>query len=228
MTPVICAAADSPPAHISAMLAPTTSAAFGRRSGEVISTCCDEETRSGTASDGRLLFITASRIGTALDCAPTRNGRAPVGRKVALTCRASSRSSRTGRRVAPPRAKLLKEVTLMPPSRHWHSLLALAAVTAKSRTGLDGRFMRIGTLTFVLLCSGCFTYTRLATPTPARGSEVLATVSVPLEVRIGQITVHDVTLAQGRVAYVDPDSLVLTGTRSEERRVGKECRSRWS
>src|SRR2546427_440670 len=92
---------------------------FVRRSGEVISTSCDEETRSGTASDGRLLFITASRIGTALDCAPTRNGRAPVGGKVPLTCRASSRSSRTGRRVAPPRAKLLKEVTLMPPSRHW-------------------------------------------------------------------------------------------------------------
>src|SRR2546427_6221057 len=28
---------------------------FVRRSGEVISTSCDEETRSGTASDGRLL-----------------------------------------------------------------------------------------------------------------------------------------------------------------------------
>ena len=73
--------------------------------------------------------------------------------------------------------------------------------------------MRIAALSFVILCSGCLTYTRLATPTPARGSEVLATVSVPLEVRIGEITVHDVTFAQGRVAYVDPDSLVLTGTR---------------
>src|SRR2546425_7604482 len=41
----------------------------------------------------------------------------------------------------------------------------------------------------------------------------LATVSVPLDVRIGEITVHDVTFAQGRVAYVDSDSLVLTGTR---------------
>src|SRR5947209_17922219 len=124
MTPGVCAAADSPPAHISAMLAPTTSAAFVRRSGEVISTSCDEETRNRTASDGRLLFITASRIGTALDCAPTRNGRTPVGGKVRLTCRACSRSSRTRRRFAPPRAKLLKEVTLKPPSRHWHMLHA--------------------------------------------------------------------------------------------------------
>jgi len=73
--------------------------------------------------------------------------------------------------------------------------------------------MRIAALSFVILCSGCLTYTRLATPTPARGSEVLATVSVPLEVRIGEITVHDVTFARGRVAYVDSDSLVLTGTR---------------
>jgi len=64
-----------------------------------------------------------------------------------------------------------------------------------------------------VLLGGCFSYVQLATGTPGRGTEVVATVRTPLEVRLGDVTVHDVILAQGRVAYADPDSIVLSGTR---------------
>ena len=73
--------------------------------------------------------------------------------------------------------------------------------------------MRTAILGLITGLSGCFGYRQLGTAAPARGLEIAASVSAPLEVRIGDITVHDVTFAQGRVAYADGDSLVISGTR---------------
>jgi len=73
--------------------------------------------------------------------------------------------------------------------------------------------MRVTVVSLTMLLSGCFSYTRLATTTPGRGIEVVATVSSPLDVLLGDVTVHDVMRAQGRVAYADADSIVLAGTR---------------
>jgi hypothetical protein len=73
--------------------------------------------------------------------------------------------------------------------------------------------MRIAIVGLVTCLSGCFGYRQLRTATPARGVEIATSVTAPLEVRIGDITVHDVTFAQGRVAYADGDSIVISGTR---------------
>ncbi len=73
--------------------------------------------------------------------------------------------------------------------------------------------MRIAICGFGICLAGCFGYRQLGVTTPARGIEIAATVSAPLEVRIGDITVHDITFAQGRVAYADADSIVVSGTR---------------
>src|SRR3989449_11235905 len=73
--------------------------------------------------------------------------------------------------------------------------------------------MRIAVCGCGIFLTACFGYAQLGPTTPARGTEVAASVSAPLEVRIGELTVHDVTLAQGRVTYADADSLVIAGTR---------------
>jgi len=72
--------------------------------------------------------------------------------------------------------------------------------------------MRFALLSWVMPLSACFAYTPLETVVPTRGSEVVANLSAPLEVRVGELTVHDVKVAHGRVAYADADSLVLSGT----------------
>ena len=72
--------------------------------------------------------------------------------------------------------------------------------------------MRLAACGFGICLAGCFGYRQLGTITPARGAEITASVSAPLDVRIGEITVHDVTLVQGRVTYADADSLVIAGT----------------
>ena len=72
--------------------------------------------------------------------------------------------------------------------------------------------MRIAVCGCGIFLTACLGYAPLGPTTPARGAEIAANVS-PLDVRIGEITVHDVTLAQGRVTYADADSLVIAGTR---------------
>ena len=68
----------------------------------------------------------------------------------------------------------------------------------------------------VLVCltpmAACLSYTPIGDATPSRGSEVVATLA-PLDARVGEITVHHVTYVEGRVAFADADSLVITGTR---------------
>lgn len=73
--------------------------------------------------------------------------------------------------------------------------------------------MRVAICGFGILLVGCFGYRQLGTTTPARGVEIVVNVSTPLEVGIGDVTVHDVSFAQGRVAYADADSIVVSGTR---------------
>ncbi len=69
------------------------------------------------------------------------------------------------------------------------------------------------TLIGLLLClTACMSYTPLGNITPARGAEVVATVA-PLDARIGELTVHGVTRVEGRVAFADSDSLIITGNR---------------
>jgi len=63
------------------------------------------------------------------------------------------------------------------------------------------------------LLAGCFTYLPIGGTTPARGAEVVAQLSVPLEVPLGDVTVRRVATAAGRVAYADRDSLVLAAER---------------
>ncbi len=60
-----------------------------------------------------------------------------------------------------------------------------------------------------LLLGACFSYMALGTTTPVRGSEVVAHLSVPLAVPLQDVTVQEVYVATGRVAYADSDSLVL-------------------
>ena len=72
--------------------------------------------------------------------------------------------------------------------------------------------MRIAVCGCGIFLTACLGYAPLGPTTPARGAEIAANVS-PLDVRIGEITVHDVTLAQGRVTYADAESLVIAGTR---------------
>ena len=52
-------------------------------------------------------------------------------------------------------------------------------------------------LAFVIPLSACLSYTPLGNVTPARGAEVVATVT-PIDVRVGEITVHHVTRVEGR------------------------------
>ena len=73
--------------------------------------------------------------------------------------------------------------------------------------------MRIAVCGCGIFLTACLGYAPLGPTTPARGAEIAASVSAPLDVRIGEITVHDVTLAQGRVTYADAESLVIAGTR---------------
>jgi hypothetical protein len=63
-----------------------------------------------------------------------------------------------------------------------------------------------------MLLSACLTYTPLGTVSPARGAEVVARTA-PLDARVGEITVHHVTSVEGRVAFADADSLVVSGLR---------------
>ena len=60
----------------------------------------------------------------------------------------------------------------------------------------------------LLLC-GCVSYRELGTLTPARGSEVVATLTQPLAIPLEEVTVREVNVASGRVTYADADSLVL-------------------
>jgi len=73
--------------------------------------------------------------------------------------------------------------------------------------------MRVAVCGSGIFLTACFGYAPLGPTTPARGAEITARVSAPLEVRLGEITLNDVTLAQGRVTYADADSLVIAGTR---------------
>ena len=61
----------------------------------------------------------------------------------------------------------------------------------------------------LLLLGGCFSYVALTGDMPARGSEVVARLSVPLAIQLQDVTVRQVSMATGRVAYADADSIVL-------------------
>jgi hypothetical protein len=73
--------------------------------------------------------------------------------------------------------------------------------------------MRARVLCFATILSGCYSYTRVDTVAPPRNAEVVATLSMPVDVRVHEVTVHEVTFVEGRVAYADADSLVLSGRR---------------
>src|SRR5438477_8960414 len=49
-----------------------------------------------------------------------------------------------------------------------------------------------------------------------------------LDVQLAELARHSLTLPEGQRAAVEPLRARLESERSEERRVGKECRSRWS
>src|SRR5256885_15080412 len=71
-------------------------------------------------------------------------------------------------------------------------------------------------------------YFKSADPTPI-GNVMLTGINVPI--RIGNVTVMPGDLVVGDregVYFVPPQFLREVLDRSEERRVGKECRSRWS
>jgi len=67
-------------------------------------------------------------------------------------------------------------------------------------------------LLFVVL-GGSFSYVALSGAVPARGRDVVARLSPPLAVPLQDVTVREVTLATGKVAYADADSIVLTAQR---------------
>jgi len=73
--------------------------------------------------------------------------------------------------------------------------------------------MRVAVVSFAVLLSGCLSYTRMGPAAPRRGVEVVVKPSAPFDARVGEVTIHGVTLVEGRVAYADPDSLVVTGRR---------------
>ena len=73
--------------------------------------------------------------------------------------------------------------------------------------------MRIAVCGCGIFLTACFGYAQLGPTTPVRGAEITASLSAPLEVRIGELTVHDVNFAQGRVTYADADSIVVSATR---------------
>jgi hypothetical protein len=57
---------------------------------------------------------------------------------------------------------------------------------------------------------GCFSYAKLDTSVPPqRGWQVVATLSVPLDLRLQETTVHQVNVVAGQVVYVDADSVVI-------------------
>ncbi len=60
-----------------------------------------------------------------------------------------------------------------------------------------------------VLLAGCFSYLPLGTATPVRGRDVIARLSTPLAIPLQDVTVRQVTVTVGRVAYADADSLVL-------------------
>ncbi len=73
--------------------------------------------------------------------------------------------------------------------------------------------MRVTVVSLTVLLSGCLSYTRLGPAAPPRGVEVVVKPSAPLDARVGEVTIHGVTVVEGRVAYADPDSLVVAGRR---------------
>ncbi len=64
-----------------------------------------------------------------------------------------------------------------------------------------------------VVLSACVTYARVEGPVPLRNAEVVVTPKTPVDVLLGEITVHDVTRMEGRVAYADGDSVVLAARR---------------
>ncbi len=64
-----------------------------------------------------------------------------------------------------------------------------------------------------VVLGGCFSYVALSGAVPARGRDVVARLSPPLAVPLQDVTVREVTLATGKVAYADADSIVLTAQR---------------
>ncbi len=64
-------------------------------------------------------------------------------------------------------------------------------------------------------CTGCFSYVPIETQPLPQGAEVVATLAVPGEARLHNVTLHDVTVARGRVLYADGDSVVVESLRLE-------------
>src|SRR5881398_124549 len=85
-----------------------------------------------------------------------------------------------------------------------------AAATSRCslRISREGAVMRVTVVSLTVLLSGCLSYTRLGPAAPPRGVEVVVKPSAPLDARVGEVTIHGVTVVEGRVAYADPGSLV--------------------
>ncbi len=74
--------------------------------------------------------------------------------------------------------------------------------------------MRSAVVLAAVLEWGCYSYTKLdTTVTPQRGWQVVATLSVPLDLRLQEATVHAVNVVAGQVMYADGDSVVVSVTR---------------
>jgi hypothetical protein len=71
------------------------------------------------------------------------------------------------------------------------------------------RPVRLYGLILSFACWGCYSYTPLGTVTPRRGADVVARLSVPIDVPLQDLTVHGVTVAAGKVQLAGADSLVL-------------------
>jgi len=61
--------------------------------------------------------------------------------------------------------------------------------------------------------AGCFNYIPLGDVAPRPGAEVIARLSVPLDVPLQDLTVHGVRMTTGRVVFIDRDSLVIAAER---------------
>jgi hypothetical protein len=70
-------------------------------------------------------------------------------------------------------------------------------------------------LVAVVVCTGCFRYVPIETQPLPQGAEVVATLAVPGEARLHNVTLHDVTVARGRVLFADGDSVVVESLRLE-------------
>src|SRR5207237_10907028 len=109
--------------------------------------------------------------------------------------------------------RLMLETQKQWPARQ-RVLGASGSVTRARRATMKSKGMlRLPLPLLSVVLGGCFSYVALSGAVPARGRDVVARLSPPLAVPLQDVTVREVTLATGKVAYADADSIVLTAQR---------------